>query len=204
MSFWSLNFSMMRRKALKFTDLALIVAVGALALCGCKKAATPEPVGALGAPLAVGQLTYTALETEWRESLDSAQGPRTPKNRFLLVHLTVMNASSEQKAAPLLQLLDAAGGVHPEIAEGEGVPEWLGYLRLVPARESRSGRLLFDVPQGSYKLRVSSGGDPESEQTALIELPLQLNSVVPRDSAAPGFAGEAAPQLPAPGKPTKD
>lgn len=195
---------MMRRKALKFTDIALIVVAGALALTGCQRAAAPEPVGALGAPLAVGQLTYTALETEWRESLDSPQGPRTPKSRFLLVHLTVLNASSEQKAAPLLQLLDANGGVHPEIVEGEGVPEWMGYLRLLPARESRSGRLLFDVPQGSYKLRVSSGGDPESERTALIDLPLQLNSEAPRDSAAPAFAGEGAPQLPAPVAPAKN
>ena len=158
----------------------------------------------MGAPLAVGPLTYTAVETEWRDIIDSPQGQRVPKNRFLLVHVSVLNAASEQKAAPLLQLVDAKGNVYPEIAEGEGVQDWLGYLRLLQPKESRSGRLLFDVPQGAYKLRVSSGGDPESEQTALIDIPFQLNSDVPRVSGAPGAAtADSAAQLPEPAAPAK-
>jgi hypothetical protein len=149
-------------------------------------------------------LTYTALETEWLDVIDAPQGQRVPKNRFLLVHVTVTNASSEEKAAPLLQLVDAKGGVHPEIAEGSGVPDWMGYLRMLQPRESRFGRLLFDVPQGAYKLRVSSGGDPADEQTALIDLPLQFNSEVPRVSGAAGFSGaEGASQLPEPVAPAK-
>ncbi len=80
----------------------------------------------------------------------------------------------------------------------------MGYLRLLQPRESRSGRLLFDVPQGAYKLRVSSGGDPESEQTALIDIPFQLNSDVPRVSGAPGGSGgDSGPQLPEPVAPAK-
>jgi hypothetical protein len=64
--------------------------------------------------------------------------------------------------------------------------------------------LLFDVPQGACKLRISSGGDPESEQTALIELPLQFNSEVPRVPGESGFGGvEGAPQLPEPVAPGK-
>lgn len=203
---WLLDIElfMMRHKALKFTDFALLIAACTLAFSGCRRAATPERVGAMGTPLAVGQLTYTALETEWRDVIDAPQGQRVPKNRFLLVHVTVTNASSEQKAAPLLQLLDAKGTVHPEIAEGDGVPDWMGYLRLLQPKENRFGRLLFDVPQGAYKLRVSSGGDPENEQTALIDLPLQLNSEVPRTSGAGSFSGaEGAPQLPEPVAPPK-
>jgi len=158
----------------------------------------------MGTPLAVGPLTYTVLETEWRDALDAPQGQRTPKNRFLLVHVSILNNSAEEKAAPLLQLVDAKGGTHPEIAEGEGVPDWLGYLRMLQPRESRFGRLLFDVPQAAYKLRVSSGGDPESEQTALVDLPLQLNSETPRVSEPGGFSGaEGAPRLPEPVAPAK-
>ena len=158
----------------------------------------------MGAPLAVGPVTYTAVETEWRDSIESSKGPRIPKNRFLLVNVTVMNASSEQKAAPLLHVMDAKGGVHAEVAEGDGVTDWMGYLRLFQPRESRSGRLLFDVSQGVCKLRVSSGGDPENEQTALIDLPLQLNSEVPRAPGATGFGGvEGVPQLPKPVAPAR-
>ena len=195
---------MMRPQVLKSTNVALLVAACALALSGCQKSAAPERVGAMGAPLAVSQLTYTAVETEWRDSIESSKGSRIPKNRFLLVSVTVLNASSEQKAAPLLQVVDAAGGVHPEIDDGDGVTDWMGYLRLLQPRESRTGRLLFDVPQGGCKLRVSSGGDPETEQTALIDLPLQINTEAPRASGATGLGGvEDAPQVPEPVAPAK-
>jgi hypothetical protein len=195
---------MMRLEVLKSTNVAMFAAACTLALSGCQKSAAPERVGAMGAQVAAGQLTYTAVETEWRDSIETSKGPRIPKNRFLLVNVTVLNASSEQKAVPLLQVVDAKGGVHAEIAEGDGVADWMGYLRLLQPRESRSGRLLFDVPQGGCKLRVSSGGDPETEQTALIDLPLQLNSEVPRTPGATGFGGvEGAPQLPEPVAPTK-
>ena len=195
---------MMRLEVLKSTNIAMFAAACTLVLAGCQRSAAPERVGAMGAPLAVGQLTYTAVETEWRDSIESSTGPRIPKNRFLLVNVTVLNASAEQKAAPLLQIVDAKGDVHPEISEGDGVPDWMGYLRLLQPRESRSGRLLFDVPQGACKLRVSSGGDPETEQTALIEIPLQFNSEVPRVPGESGFGGgESAPQLPAPASPAK-
>jgi hypothetical protein len=195
---------MMRLEVLKSTNVAVLLAACALALSGCQKSAAPERVGAMGAQLAVGQLTYTAVETEWRDSIETSKGPRTPKNRFLLVNVTVLNTSSEQKAAPLLQVVDATGGVHAEIADGDGVTDWMGYLRLLQPRESRAGRLLFDVPQGACKLRVSSGGDPESEQTALIDLPLQINSEVPQTPGAAGIGGvEGAPQLPEPVAPKK-
>jgi len=195
---------MMRLAVLKSTNLAVLAAACLLALSGCQRGASPERIGAMGAPLAVGQLTYTAVETEWRDSLESAKGPRVPKNRFLLVNVTVMNASSEQKAAPLLQIVDAKGESHAELAEGDGVTDWMGYLRLLQPKESRSGRLLFDVPQGACKLRVSSGGDAENEQTALVDLPLQLNSEVPRAPGASGFgAVEGAPQLSEPIAPAK-
>jgi hypothetical protein len=195
---------MMRSKAVRYTRASMIAAVCALVLSGCQKTAAPERVNAMGAPAAVGPVNYTVEETEWRDSLESDKGPRIPKDRFLLVHVTVLNASSEQKAAPLLEVLDAKGAVHAELTEGDGVTDWMGYLRLMAPRESRSGRLLFDVPQGACKLRVSSGGDPESEQSALIDLPLQLTSEMPPAPGATGAGGvEGAPQLPQPVAPAK-
>jgi len=195
---------MMRLKALKSITLAAVVAASTLGSPGCRRGAATERVGAMGAPLAVGPLTYTAIETQWRDSLESSKGPRLPKDRFLLVNVSVLNASSEQKGAPLLEIVDAKGGVHREVADGDGVTDWMGYLRLLQPRESRSGWLLFDAPQGACKLRVSSGGDPETEQTALIDLPLQLNPEGPRTPGATGFPGVGdAPRLPEPVAPAK-
>lgn len=194
----------MRLKVLKSIILTAVVAASTLLSPGCRRGVGTERVGALGAPLAVGPLTYTAVETQWRDSIESSKGPRLPKDKFLLVNVSVLNASSEQNGAPLLQIVDAKGQVHPEIAEGDGVTDWMGYLRILKPRESRSGWLLFDAPQGACKLRVSSGGDPENEQTALIELPLQLNPEGPRTPDATGFSGAGdSPQLPEPAAPAK-
>ena len=158
---------------------------------------------ALGTPVAVGQLTYTAIETEWRDTLESTSGQRIPKNRFLMINMSIMNNAPEERAAPLLQLEDSKGQIYPEATEGGGVPEWMGYLRLLQARETRSGRVLFDVPQGVYKLRVSSGGEPESEQTALIEIPFQFSSPVQSGSGTPVLGDVGSTTPPASSAPAK-
>ena len=184
-------------KAIPYALFALFVCLCLVSLPGCSRR-SPEVTGSMGSPIVVGQLTYIAYETEWRDSLLTTKGSRDPKNKFYFVRITVTNKASEEKAAPLLQVEASDGKVYPELTEGEGVPQWMGYLRLLQPGETRLGVLLFDVPQAAYKLRISSGGDPEGEQTATIDLPLQVNpppqSVSPLDPAASGGT------LPAPGK----
>jgi hypothetical protein len=195
---------MMRHRAFGLIVLALVLFVSLAVLSGCSRIRHEDRVVAMGTAVAVGQLTYTAIESEWRETLESTNGQRIPRNRYLLINVSVANNAPEEKAAPLLQLEDAKGQVYPEISEGGGVPEWLGYLRLLQTKETRSGRLLFDVPQGAYKLRVSSGGEPENEQTALIEIPFQLGSEVQSGSSTPAFGDVGVnPPLPAPAMPAK-
>ena len=195
---------MMRHRAFGLIVLALVLFVSLAVLSGCSRIRHEDRVVAMGTAVAVGQLTYTAIESEWRETLESTNGQRIPRNRYLLINISVVNNAPEEKAAPLLQLEDAKGQVYPEISEGGGVPEWLGYLRLLQTKETRSGRLLFDVPQGAYKLRVSSGGEPENEQTALIEIPFQLGSEVQSGSSTPAFGDVGVnPPLPAPAMPAK-
>jgi hypothetical protein len=171
--------------------VATLACVAGLTSCSRKEAAMRTEK--LGTPTAVGPLTYTAIESEWRDDLQGNNGQRLPKNRFLIVHLSIANGSNRESAAPLLQLVDAKGNSFAEATEGDGVPEWLGYLRLLQPRETRSGRILFDVPPGAYKLRVSSGGDPETEQAAFIELPLQFGPDTTHVSGAPSASGVEPP-----------
>ena len=162
-----------------------------LMLSGCSSAIKSKGeasvVHAMGNPVLVGPLTYTIVETDWRDTLDGSSGPILPQNRFLLINITIHNKGAREVGVPLLTLIDASGKEYRELNKGEGVPQWLGLLRTVQSTETESGRVAFDVPQGSYKVRVSSGGDVESETSALIDLPYvpDTTTTKPLDAAAP-------------------
>jgi hypothetical protein len=178
--------------ASKLFSAALLggAAVCLLLLTGCsavKSKVDNTVTHPMGNPVPVGSLTYTIVETDWRDTLDGAAGPILPQNRFLLINITVHNKGSREVGVPLLTLIDASGKEYRELNKGEGIPQWLGLLRTVQSSETESGRVAFDVPQGSYKVRVSSGGDVESESAALIDLPYVPDMVPskPLDAAAP-------------------
>lgn len=124
----------------------------------------------MGERVQVGPLIYNVLETEWRDEM----AQKTPVNRFLIVHLTITNSGSRDATPPLFTLIHASGSEHPEFSEVAGIKDWLGLLRRVEPAGTEDGRIVFDVPSGAYKLRVSDGGEPGNENTALIDIPLQL------------------------------
>lgn len=146
------------------------VAVTALLSAGCVKKSAGSEVHELGEEIAVGSLVYAVTQTTWADQLEGPNGMRIPTNKFLLVNLSVKNAGRDAAGVPLLTLIDANGKEYMELDKGEGVPQWLGALRTLGEGNSETGNLLFDVPQGTYKLRVSSGGDVEKETTALVNL----------------------------------
>jgi hypothetical protein len=162
--------------------------LGAIALAACGGGSTGANANAtlyrMGQRAEAGPLVYNVLETEWL----SAIGTRLPKNKFLSVRLTILNSGNTERSVPLLSLVDNKGKEVLESSEGEGLEEWLGILRNLAATETVQGRLLFDVPQDNYKLIVTDGGEPGSEKTALVDMPLRLeekNQVVTPAGAAP-------------------
>lgn len=153
------------RRTICLAAAATVLAV----LSGCNQ---KERIFQVGEKVPVGGAIYTVLESEWVAELDpgSAMG-RTPKHRFLVVHIGINNAGSKELNLPLLNAVDSTGQDHLEVSEGQGVVEWLGLLRPLNPTESKDGRIVFDVPPGTYNLRLSDGGDPENERTALVALP---------------------------------
>ena len=144
---------------------------------GCRRGqqAGPGEVFSMGSQVRVGSLTYQVIDADWRDSLDTATGPRQPKNRYLMLNVTVTNNGNEDAGVPLMALIDSKGTENLEERKGDGVPQWLGYLRVLAPGTSQSGYVLFDAPAESYKMRVSSGGEPDKEQTALIEIPFKID-----------------------------
>jgi hypothetical protein len=126
----------------------------------------------MGERVPAGSLIYTVLESEWRNEL----GSKTPIHRFLVLRLTITNSGVRVATPPLLTLVHASGSEYSEVSEVEGLPEWMGLLRRVEPANTDDGKIVFDVPTGVYRLRVSDGGEPGQENTANIEIPLHLET----------------------------
>ena len=171
----------MRRK-IEIAFFAALLALGA----GCSGGVLEEPVHRMGELTTVGPLTYNVLETEWRAQLGDSIEAKIPENRFLLIRLSISNAGQQQVAVPLLTLEDEEGNSYMEVSEIEGLPNWLGLLRILEPAGMLEGVIVFDVPPSDYRLRVTDGGDLESERTALIEIPLTLAPPPPVETPAPG------------------
>jgi hypothetical protein len=172
------------------SSTAVLMFAVALLAAGCSRDRSPnasEPVVDMGSPIAAGPLTYTIIDQRWHDSLSASTGNRLPKHRFFSVQVTVTNGGSEQAGVPLLSLIGSDGATYQEETNGDGLTGWLGYIRLLNPVQTEHGRILFDVPPGAYQLRVSSGGEPESEITALVRIPFQVEapSSVGEESMAP-------------------
>lgn len=165
----------------RFPNLGALL-FSTLLISGCSNASVEIPIESgpgmiyqMGQGVQLGTLTYNVLETNWKSQLGGGPSARIPKNRYLLVKLTITNGAGQTSSVPEMALVNAAGQSFQEITEGvESVPKWLGVLRNLAPVQTDEGIVVFDVPLGAYKLQVSDGGEIGSEKKALIEIPLQL------------------------------
>ncbi len=145
-----------------------------LLLSGCTQQNSLQLSYKMGEKASVGTLTYNVVDAAWANQLGEGFKIRTPQQRFLIVTISVTNGGGKEVALPLLALEDDHGQAISELENAEGVPNGLGILRVVAPAQTLQGSLLFDVPLGSYKLRLTDGGEPGSEKTATVEIPLRM------------------------------
>lgn len=164
-----------------------IAALVALGLAGCSSQKPNRSNYPMGEKVPLGPLTYTVIETEWKTQLgDGILKIRTPQHRFQLITIAVTNGGGKDVALPLFSLEDASGRLYMESESGDSVDNWFGLLRSIAPAQTQQGRLLFDVGLGSYKLRVTDGGEPGIEKYAYIEIPLKMDSDAPVQAPTPG------------------
>lgn len=157
---------------------AVLLLAAALTFSGCSWMGNhngPAHIYQMGSKARVGALTYSVVDTSWKEALETPNGPRLPKRRFLILNISVANGGGAETAVPLLTLIDQNKREYREEEHGDGLTSWLGLLRTIDPGKTDQGQVLFDVPAGSYQLRVTSGGDPETEVAALIDIPLRVD-----------------------------
>jgi len=130
----------------------------------------------MGDRVQVGPLIYTVLETTWKSQLTDDPASSTPKNRFLIIKMTVTNSGKDDSPIPPMTLTNAAGQTMSEVTEvKDDLPHWFGgILRKLKGAQTETGVILFDVPMAAYKLKVTDGGDIEDEKYAFIEIPVQI------------------------------
>ncbi len=167
-----------------------LVAV-ALLWAGCRQQATTFPVRTypMGEKVLLGSLTYTVIETEYLTQIGDGPTARIPQSRFFLVKISVANGGADTANVGAFQVEDDNGKVYPEMSEGDGVPEWIGYLRAVRPAEAAQGNAVFDAPPRHYRIRVH---DETGERAALIDIPLNFNAETP-DVPIPGDPSKKEP-----------
>lgn len=165
----------------------------AVFLAGCTPRVPEIRTVNLGEKVQAGSLSYSAFDTQWLVSIGEGSNARLPSNRFLLVHLNVVNGGRGDITVPTLMLMDDEGVTYNEIGDGRGVPNWMGIVRKIRPGEADNGNIAFDVAPKHYKLRV---GDESEERFAYIDIPLSFtgeNPDLPKPLSRDGLPQNAKP-----------
>ncbi|HXP86956.1 MAG TPA: DUF4352 domain-containing protein [Bryobacteraceae bacterium] len=173
---------------LKTAAFLLCAFLAGLSLAGCSRQRSTQRDYNMGEKVLVGPLTYSINDATWKSELGQGFQVRTPNQRFLLVNLSVTNGGGQDASIPLLQLEGANGTTFQELTNGDGVDQYLGILRNIAPAETLQGRVLFDAPLTSYRLRLVDGGDPAFPKYAWVQIPLNLNADAPLLNTVPGTA----------------
>jgi len=157
---------------------ALIAILAACLVTGSCSGGEKFPVRTyqMGEKVTLGPFIYNAFETQWLTHLGEDVAPRVPQHRFFLIRISILNSGGTELIGPNLSIVDDSGKVYEELSNGEGVPQWIGYLRQLKPADSSTGNLVFDAPPRHYKLKVL---DETGERAALIDIPLSFNAESP-------------------------
>jgi hypothetical protein len=159
-------------------------------LTGCATKATPQRIDYdMGERVTLGPLTYNVIESAWRSQLGGEFKVRIPQQRFLMITISVTNGGGKDVSVPLLTLENQNGDTIHEIENGEGVDNWFGILRTVAPAQTQQGRVVFDVPLSTYKLRLTDGGDAANEKYAWVNIPLHMDPDMNVETPEPSGAG---------------
>lgn len=162
-----------------------ILIIGGL-LTGCSHANQLPVDHLMGENVTLGPLTYSVIESSWHLQLGEGFRIRPAQQRFLELTLSIHNGGSSDIAVPLLNLENSDGQSFLESDNGDGLDNWLGILRNLSPAQTQQGKILFDVPLTSYKLRLTDGGGPGAEKYGWVSIPLRMDVDTGIETPLPG------------------
>jgi hypothetical protein len=171
-----------------------LAAAGLLALAGltasCNHGDLPPQEYPMGEKVTLGPLTYNVIENNWYSQLGDGFNLRSPQQRFMTVTLSITNGGGGDVAVPLLSLENSDGQNFVEQDSGDGLQNWMGLLRNIAPAQTQEGKILFDVPLASYRLRLTDGGGPGLEKYAWVTIPLRIDVDTGVQTPTPGEIGK--------------
>jgi len=147
-----------------------------LTSCGSDEKSYPVRTYPMGERVQLGHIVYVVFETQWLTHIGEGTDARIPQNRYFLVRMSAVNSGGGDIYVPAFSVEDDNGHSYPELSDGSGVPQYIGYLRQVKPAESAQGNALFDAPPRRYKLKIT---DEDGERTAYIDIPLSFGAETP-------------------------
>src|ERR1017187_5538477 len=135
--------------------LAVAVTAFLLSSCGDEEKTSPVLTYPMGERAPVGHIIYQVFETQWLTQIGQGADARIPQHRFFLVRMSAFNNLSTDIIVPNFSIEDDQGNTYPELNSGEGVPQYIGYLRNVKGTDSAQGNALFDAPPRHYKMKLT-------------------------------------------------
>lgn len=152
----------------------LLLVCVSLAAAGCSAFSTKKQpiVYAAGEKATVGRLIYNVTDAQTAQQLgDDPNTARVAQQRFYVIKVSVSNSGSQDAPIPTMTLVDDAGKQYTELADGTGVPNWLGVARSVAPAQTEQGNVAFDAPIAHYRLRLN---DTLDEQGISIDIPFNF------------------------------
>jgi hypothetical protein len=155
---------------------ALVAAAAAIVTVSCSPVPAEVSVHtyAMGEHVKLGHLTYQVFERQWLAQLGTGPDARVPQSRFFLVRTSITNGGGADILAKNPVLEDDGGKTYDALADGSGVPQWIGFLLQVKPADTLHGWLVFDVAPKHYKLRITEE-EGDRDISAYIDIPLSFD-----------------------------
>ena len=156
--------------------MKLIFPVLFLLLASCQKQERTNVKYEMGERVTIGPFTYVVVESSWRNQLGEGFEVRSPQNRYLVLSVSITNGGSTEATIPMLSIEASDGKLYQELSDGTGVTNWLGVIRSVGPAQTIQGRIIFDVPLSTFRLRLPDGGETGYEKYAWVDIPLRIDA----------------------------
>ncbi len=147
-----------------------------LFLAACQKQERTNVKYEMGERIAIGPFTYVVVENSWRNQLGEGFQVRSPQNRYLELSLSITNGGASEVSVPMLSIEASDGKLYQELSDGSGITNWLGVIRTIGPAQTIQGRILFDVPLSTFRLRLPDSGESGYEKYAWVEIPLRIDA----------------------------